>query len=378
MGQFSYFCLMFRRYLSLAFALFLFTSVFAEKKFSILKDLRADWMTYEDGSYKPLDRLPLTGLNTIYFALKAGDYPGASLRLRYDKPFFLFLNGKVAAEYRGEVVMNIDSLLRAAPRSELRVAIHGEDINERELKTEIVSKGVSAPPDTLNVRKPYSHFRDFVVLSGLLIILLFLAELRLNPKLAADYFSVSRMFSSREVEDSLASARLTSGSNVQFYLLCSLMTGFYLLIILYNLPASYALPARFQATGFWMTGWQWLKLSAIIFMVFMLKLAIIFSMTRLFGMRGMARFHFFNWMRLLLLVFGTATVIVFIYFISRGDSPVFFVFFLSLVVAALIAWIVVAIFKLTGRTGHSIFHLFSYLCATEIIPLLITVKVLFQ
>ncbi|HEX8041000.1 MAG TPA: DUF4271 domain-containing protein [Chryseosolibacter sp.] len=369
---------MFRPFLSLAFALFLFTSVFAEKKFSILKDLRADWMKYEDGSYKPLDKLPLTGLNTVYFVLKAGDYPGGSLRLISDKPFFVFLNGKVAGEYTGEIVMDIDSLSRAVRSSEFLVAIHRNDIRERDLKTEIASTGVTVPPDTGIVRKPYSHFRDFVVISGLLIILLFLVELRLNPKLASDYFSVARMFSSREVEDSQASARLTSGSNVQFYVLCSLMTGFYLLIILYNLPSTYALPVRFHATGFWTTAWQWLKLSAIIFMVFMLKLSIIFSMTRLFGMRGMARFHFFNWMRLLLLVFGTATVVVFIYFISRGDSPVFFVLFLSLVIAVLIAWIVVAIFKLTGRTGHSIFHLFSYLCATEIIPLLITVKVLFQ
>ena len=369
---------MFRRFLSLALALFLFTSVFAEKKFNIRRDLRPHWMTYEEGSYRPLEHLPFTGLNTIYLALSAGDYPGASLRVASDKPFFLFLNGKVAGEYTGEVMMDIDSLSRAALGSEFLVAIHRDDINDRDLKTEIASTGVSAPMDTGNARKPYSHFRDFVVISGLLIILLFLAELRLNPKLAADYFSVSRMFSSREVEDSQASARLTSGSNVQFYVLCSLMTGFYLLIILYNLPSRYALPARFHATGFWMTGWQWLKLSAIIFMVFMLKLSIIFSMTRLFGMRGMARFHFFNWMRLLLIAFGTATVVVFIYFISRGDSPVFFVVFLSLVIAVLIAWIVVAIFKLTGRTGHSIFHLFSYLCATEIIPLLITVKVLFQ
>lgn len=124
--------------------------------------------------------------------------------------------------------------------------------------------------------------------------------------------------------------------------------------------------------------WQWLKLSAIIFFMFLFKIVIIYSLTRLFGMRGMARFHFFNWIRLLLVVFGAATIILFIYFISRGDSADFFVIFLSLVVIALIGWIVVAFFKLSGRSGHSLFHLFSYLCATEIIPLLITVKVLFQ
>jgi hypothetical protein len=101
-------------------------------------------------------------------------------------------------------------------------------------------------------------------------------------------------------------------------------------------------------------------------------------MTRLFDMRGMARYHFFNWVRLLLVMFGAATAIIFMYFISRGDHPYLFVVFLSVVAGTLLVWIVMAFFKLSGRSGHSMFHLFSYLCATEIIPLLITVKVLFQ
>ena len=150
------------------------------------------------------------------------------------------------------------------------------------------------------------------------------------------------------------------------------------MIVLQHLPSRYALPIPFQASGFWTSVWQWLKISAFVFAAFLFKLLIIFSVTRLFGMRGMARFHFFNWMRLLLLIFGIAVVILFIYFISHGSNPEVFVTFLYIVVAALIGWIALAIYKLSGRTGHSLFHLFSYLCATEIIPLLITVKVLFQ
>jgi hypothetical protein len=226
--------------------------------------------------------------------------------------------------------------------------------------------------------KPHSYFRDFVVVAGLVIILLFLVALHLNPKLASDYFSAARILSAREAEDSQSSARLTSSSNVQFYILCSLMIGFYLLIILQNLPSEFALPVRFQASGFWSLWWQWLKLSTIIFYIFLLKIVIIFLLTRLFGMRGMARFHFFNWIRLLLIVFGAATILLFVYFISRGGSSYFFVVSLSIVVIALVGSIVVAFFKLSGRSEHSMFHLFSYICATEIIPLLITVKVLFQ
>jgi hypothetical protein len=369
---------MFPRIFTVSVISLIYSSLFAQEKFTITKDLRSEWMTFEEESYQPLGETLFTGLNTIYFELKPNQYPGTFLRLKSDKPYFLFVNGKVGGEFRGEAVLSIDSLARKVYSPGYWIAIHQKNINERDLKTEIISMQRPAHVSNDMQIKPYSDFRDFVVVSGLIIILLFLLALRLNPKLAADYFSVSRIFSPHEAEDSQSGARLTSSSNVQFYILCSLMIGFYLLIILRNLPPQFALPIRFQASGFWMMGWQWLKLSLIIFYVFLLKIAIIFSLTRLFGMRGMARFHFLNWIRLLLVVFGSATIILFIYFISRGDSSEFFVVFLSLVIAALMSWVVVAFFKLSGRSEHSMFHLFSYLCATEIIPLLITVKVLFQ
>jgi hypothetical protein len=360
------------------FALCLSTSLFGQKKFTTVKDLKPEWRRFEEEVYKPAHDIPFRGLSTIYIQLESRDYSGRFLRLSSASPYFLFLNGKVRGEYTGQTVLNMDSLARLAGTDALQVAVHQEHINKRDLQTELVSTAPAPSATAINLERPYSHFRDFVVVSGLLIMLLFVMELRLNPKLASDYFSIGRILSSREADDSQASARLTSGANVQFYILCSLLIGFYLIIVLHHLPPRYALPIPFEASGFWMSIWQWLKISALVFGVFMFKLLIIFSITRLFGMRGMARYHFFNWMRLLLLIFGIAVVILFMYFILHGNNPEVFVAFLDIVVGALIAWIALAIYKLSGRTGHSLFHLFSYLCATEIIPLLITVKVLFQ
>jgi len=372
------FARMWPRLVSVTFFFFIiYSSVFAQEKFTVVKNLRSDWMTFERGSYKPLGEVPFTGLNTIYFELSPESFPGRYLRLKSGKPYFFFVNGKVRGEYRGEKLLSIDSLQRVYS-GPCWVALHQDRINVRDLLSEIISLKRQLPVESAMAARPYSYFRDFVVISGLIIIFLFLVVLRLHPKQAADYLSIFRMFSSREAEEGQNSARLTNSANVQFYILGSLMIGFYLIIILQNLPPQYALPIRFQSTGFWMIWWQWLKLSAIIFSIFLIKIVLIFSLTRLFGFRGMARFHFFNWMRLLLVIFGTATILLFMYFISRGDHPVFFVLFLSVVVVTLGAWIAVAFFKLGGRSGHSLFHLFSYLCATEIIPLLITVKVLFQ
>lgn len=370
---------MFLRFSLICTLLLIHARVFAQEEVTVLKDLRSEWTRFQDGGYAPLQDGSFTGINTVYFSLQAGR-PEAFLRLRSSKPYYVFVNGKVRGLFEGEVVMNMDSLLRGEPGGGARIALHQSCINSRDLQSEIISFSADASGDVFEdpIPRPYFHFRDFVVIAALLLILLLVVAARLNPKLAGDYFSVPRLLSSRESDDGQANARLASAANVQFFVICSLLVAFYLLIVMYNLPPHYALPIHFEASGFGMIWMQWLKLSAIVMTVLLLKVLIVFSLTRLFGLRGIGRYHFFNWIRLLLVFFTLAAFILFMYFIGRGSDAGWYVACLYAIIMALTAWIVVAFFKLSGRSGHSMFHLFSYLCATEIIPLLITVKVLFQ
>jgi hypothetical protein len=54
------------------------------------------------------------------------------------------------------------------------------------------------------------------------------------------------------------------------------------------------------------------------------------------------------------------------------------VILLQIISWILIGWMFLIILKLSKRMNHSKFHLFSYICATELIPLLITIKVLYN
>jgi hypothetical protein len=157
-----------------------------------------------------------------------------------------------------------------------------------------------------------------------------------------------------------------------------MLLALFFIMIFKFVPNEYALSTWFAPESFWKTVVLWLLTTLVIVGVFLIKIIIIFSLTRLFGLRGLARIHYFNWVRLLLIVFGAASVIIFIYFISRGLSPGFFEVLLYLVIGVLVAWTLIVFLKLNNKSEHSMFHLFSYICATEIIPLLITIKVLFQ
>jgi hypothetical protein len=361
---------------SFLFLLVLFTDDIAsgQEKVTVVKDLQKDWMKFEEGRYIVIGDDGVN--NTVYVTLGPAHFPGSNLLIQSARPFYFFMNGKLCGQYEGRNFFKMDSLAGYGRNGSLLIAIHQKDINPRDLKTAVVAYQKNYGEESL--LKPKTYFNDFVIVSGLIITILFLVIMRINPKLTSDYLSVTRIFSVRDADDAQSNARITSSSNIQFFIICSLLLGFYLLIILYHLPDEYALPVYFRSHNFWTAAWQWVKLSSIILFILFAKLLLVFSLTRLFGMRGLTRVHFFNWVKLLLITIGTFSIILFVYYISRGQNANIFIIFMTLVVIVLMTWIFIVYLKLSSKSEHSMFHLFSYICATELIPLLITIKVLFH
>jgi hypothetical protein len=354
-------------------------SGFAQEKAYEKKDLRSEWLKYEHSAYSKIGEDYFPKSNTIYFSLEASQYATDRLKISSENPFFVFVNGKLLKEHQGELIWKLDSLFSVVYSTSLTFSIYQHDINERELKTVVLSAQPQQQKQVLsNELRADSFFKDFVIIAGLIVMMLFVLTIRGHSKLAADYFSVARIFSLREGDDTQLHARFTSSSNILFYVFCSLMLGLYLIIVFHHLPHKHALPLMFKAAGFWSVLGQWIKLSTIILAILFTKILIVFSLSNLFGMKGLAGVHFFNWMRLVMIVCGALFVVLFTYFISRGYSPAFYEVMLTFVVVVLIVWIIIAFFKLSSKIEHSMFHLFSYICATEIIPLLITIKVLFH
>ncbi|HEV8512709.1 MAG TPA: DUF4271 domain-containing protein, partial [Cyclobacteriaceae bacterium] len=94
----------------------------------------------------------------------------------------------------------------------------------------------------------------------------------------------------------------------------------------------------------------------------------------LFGWRDITGVQFFNFIRVLMLSLALIAIVSLFCF-SFGINANYFTLMkagcmLLLMGAGLLY------FKLQARTTFHSFHLFSYLCATEIFPLMILVKVL--
>jgi len=128
----------------------------------------------------------------------------------------------------------------------------------------------------------------------------------------------------------------------------------------------------FATTGRYL--WQWLFLALEILGALMAKLAFIASIALLFGWRDITGVQFFNFIRVLILSLALIAIVSLFCF-SFG----IYVNYFSLLKAGCILLLMgtgLLYFKLQARATFHSFHLFSYLCATEIFPLMILVKVL--
>jgi hypothetical protein len=110
----------------------------------------------------------------------------------------------------------------------------------------------------------------------------------------------------------------------------------------------------------------------------MCKVLLVYGSGKLFRLGDVWKTHLFNWTRFTLLTVGVTLLGVLLYYFGLGLKPgVYQAAFIGLIV--LLALSVLILFsKVARRVEHSWFHIFSYLCATEIIPLLISIKVTYQ
>jgi hypothetical protein len=140
----------------------------------------------------------------------------------------------------------------------------------------------------------------------------------------------------------------------------------------------YPIASEFHAETFGGIVWQWFKLSGVVLIILFGKIIVVFGLSYLFGIREVQGIHFFNWIRMLVVFFGVLSAVLFVYFLWHGHAVQTHMFFLKLLGWISAAWMILIFFKLSGRANASLFHLFSYICATELIPFLLIIKVLYN
>lgn len=355
--------------LRILFCLFFFWqgNTVAAKEIQEIEDLRPQWKVFKD------DKLVSSeGERTkaIHLTLDLAGRAGRFLKLSSRKRLYVFINSALVKEVQQSCLLNADSLKRKYGNSILLSVFQHEEINDLEVKW--VLKG--EPDELQNFRRPSSAFSNFLLLATIVLMIFFTALFRTNPQLAIDYLNLGKLFYFKDRDDNQITLRIGSSVNLLFYLFCSLLAS----LAIYTAAqfskdglSAIINPSVFS-TGRYIT--QWLVLAFVIAGLLMLKLGLSAMIGSLFGLKDVAGFQFFNFVRVTILSLAIIAAITIFCFAFGIDVNYFSLVKITCVLLAF--GVGLLYFKLLARNPLRSFHLFSYLCATEIFPLLIIIKIL--
>jgi len=357
------------------FVLLLFAGLLADSAL-VVKDLRTEWKVYREGSYRPVSSEFLETDRTVYFALDPARYSEQYIHLTSLEPGHVFINGKLIGSFKSQALYNIDSLSQEYGTS-MWMTVYSEG-ELADLTTVIVSLNNtdgSRLPKLLH--RPPTFFRDYGILVSVFLVFFLLVLFRSNPQLTLDYFSFSKIFSQAERNETQLASRITSSENLLFYLFSALLTGFLLSAILYSSGPLFraARPLEFVSLG--SSLFIWIRLTVFILFLLAAKLSIIMAFSTLFNFRETVTFQFFNFLRFVLftaVVLAGLSVMLFVFGVSSS------VWYERLIVIGLMMLTVgsaMVLMKLLRKSQTSFFHLFSYLCVSEFIPLVILFRIFF-
>lgn len=358
----------------LAFYVFMATITWcqaqSETQVPVLNNLQPQWLIYQNETYQPYHS---QSSNTIYFWVKPRNHQKEVLHIHSRHVFSFYVNHQLVLQKKGDVVISVDSLMRNFS-SPLFCGIYSA-AGVHHLQTFV--SDYKPERDLGLLKRKDSHFLDFSIIATIILIACFAIFIRTNPALTLDYFNVNKLFSFQDKDESKFTLRIASSVNLLIYLFGSFFLALVLLIAFRLAGNQFWLSQQFQVHSTKQAFGLWLWLSFIIFLIFILKLIWLTLLTSLFGFRDTVSFQFFNFVRMLLLAVSAIAFLCIIFFVFKVQQSNYFEMLIIIMSGIFAAGTIITYFKLLSRMPFHFFHLFSYLCASEIIPLLVLMKVFF-
>lgn len=342
----------------------------------VLRDILTDAYFYSEReeTYLPLIGEENFSSRSIHFRIYEDQHAGTFLSLKSDQKIAVYIDQKIVAiiPEKEKILWPTDSLFH----------VHGEDVKltlyHPELSMQSLNVyllGIDSVVDEqlseseiiiLKQRKADRAFNNFIVL-GLLILGAFLAVLyNFYPRVTADFFRFSRAIAFREMDENLLKSRPYTRINTLFYFFFSLAAAYLLIFQLYL--GEFQIVSGLSSFGAIL--WLWIKVSSIIFIWLLIKFLIVKNFTSLFNIKVFLPSHYFNYIRLGLLIFMIMIFVTVIsYFAFEIVSSDYYTSLFTILLIAVALRSMFLFFKLMNSAQYKFLHLFSYLCGTELIPL---------
>ena len=346
----------------------------AQENWGLAKDLNEDWLYYDDGWLPVTDRFDT--YDAIFFRLSEAR-EGQYLLIKYPDQFSVFVNQKILFTGEDSLLVSLDSLFNRIEIEDPVLVIYAEDLVPEDLRTHLLFQynpsEEPVPNDVLNVLNRKNDVSiDFSTIAFLIMLLLLVILKTLYPRHFLDFYNIRKAISSRDVEEEFLRGRLFSQVNLGIMLFQCMVIGLFIVLLTTYLDTGLEKYNMSLYDYFAL----WLRYSFYVMVFIVVKYVLIRNFTSLYNLYNFSTPHFMSYLRFLTISFSLGLIILYggIYIAKWHDSGPFDIG-LNMALVLLGFGIVFIYLKLMNSASYKSLHLFSYLCATEILPYVVLLKV---
>ncbi|MFW5760514.1 MAG: DUF4271 domain-containing protein [Cyclobacteriaceae bacterium] len=351
-----------------------------EKEREVIKDLREDWLHYEQGSdeYIPLIQPDNKEISAIHFHLALPEYKNYQLYLELPPQSSIWVNQKLVKILQDQVTnWSIDSLIDSWGSQHIFVSIYKQGLAPSQIETLVVyERSIDKVSDDFSIidrlmRQTGDFYRDFFVLGFIIILIIYTVIINIYSKSFRTFYDISRTLSINIREEYTFKGRALNNTNTIIILAHSLLIGYLTMLVIGFEPEIQLLSVENLIDALW----QWVLFSGMVFLVFLAKYWMIKIIGGLFDLRELVNRHYLEYLRMSKIFFALLFVILsFFYLGFEVDIEENQRIFINFAIVFLLIRAIMLFFKFMRSSSFKNFYLFAYLCSTEFLPLVIGLK----
>ena len=332
-----------------------------------LKNLRSDWYAYDEGTKQLLPFYRTSQNYAVQFDLNLKKYKGAQFKLNCPKDYFLWINEDLVHQFNGrDTYFDVDSIYKVYSKDKLKIVIYGSDFIADSVETtivKVVAKETNSDMHLFFAKRENSNSLNRFIQITIFTLALIAVFRTLNFRLFKEYFAFGKSLQTRQNFDLITAHSPLAWPNIGFI--------FFYAILVSNSSLNFDLFSDQK-----MELIDGLNMVLLCFVLMSAKFILIYLCTELFKIKKVRLTHFFTYFRLSLILALGVFCLSILNGIFDGQLMLEYKFTMKLILGLL--WfirLILIFFVLNKIYTFRKLHLFSYLCSSELIPLLLFFKV---
>lgn len=358
----------------------------------VVRELKDELLVYDNEyqTYVPFVEDIHQNFNTLNFWISRNEFYGYVLRFKTSPDLCVLINQKLVRSYSGTGTAELDltNMNLAEKGRELFVTFYhprsaykavGDPLIVYKSEAEVAAVApVSNKPSNTNIYKPekrsVSPLRSVFLLYFLGLFALYIAAKNIAPSLFAAYFDLGRLFSENIAEYSSAIKKSWNSVSILIIAINSVCIAFILAMLRpdFHFVSIYKIEYSEELWGF--LG-AYLRLIGLCLIYYLLKFSLLYLSGQLFNVKAFINAHFYEFVRFSTII---SILLLSLLFLQYNTAYISEEAFASIAKYLVLGLLIVLTLKISLVLNRSVafrnLYLFSYLCATEIIPVFIVVK----